>query len=126
MLQPDLFAAPVDRGSLATASQWLEGLLTGELVSVLAVVGVALLGYGMMSGRIAVRKAVKVVLGCFILFGSSSIARTLVEMRSDDVAIVRPSRLPSPQIGPILEVQRGGSANPFDPYSNNMAPGIAQ
>jgi type IV secretory pathway VirB2 component (pilin) len=61
------------------ASGWVEGLLLGSFSNAVAVLAVALLGYGMLSGRTDLRRSGRVLLGCFILFGASLIARGLMD-----------------------------------------------
>jgi hypothetical protein len=54
--------------------RWLEGTLLGPVATVLAVIAVASVGFLMLTGRTDIRRGARVILGCFILFGASSIA----------------------------------------------------
>ena len=58
----DLFV-PRSSGSIAAASGWVEQALRGELATALAVVAIAIVGLGMLAGRISARSALRVVLG---------------------------------------------------------------
>ena len=61
-------------GAVAGAVQWLQSTLLGTVATTVAVIAVATVGLMMLSGRIDLRRGASVVLGCFILFGASSIA----------------------------------------------------
>lgn len=68
---------PGTSNALVTASDWIAVLLTGTLGTILAVLAIAGVGFAMLQGRLAVRDGVRVVLGCFILFGAPMIAHGL-------------------------------------------------
>ena len=67
------FADPQGSGVLVSAVNWLQGTLLGTIATVVAVIAVATVGFMMLTGRINWRYGVTVILGCFILFGASSI-----------------------------------------------------
>lgn len=67
------YSDPAGSGVLVSAVDWLEGTLLGTLATVAAVIAVATVGFMMLTGRINWRYGVTVILGCFILFGASSI-----------------------------------------------------
>ena len=69
----DSFADPQGSGVLVSAVNWLQGTLLGTIATVVAVIAVATVGFMMLTGRINWRYGVTVILGCFILFGASSI-----------------------------------------------------
>jgi type IV secretion system protein VirB2 len=60
-------------GAIIGAINWLQGTLLGTAATAVAVVAVASVGFMMLTGRLSWRYGVTVVLGCFILFGASSI-----------------------------------------------------
>ena len=71
-----LAAAPVDpqgSGVIVSAVSWLQGTLLGTVATIVAVIAVAAVGFGMLTGRINWRHGSVVILGCFILFGAASI-----------------------------------------------------
>jgi type IV secretory pathway VirB2 component (pilin) len=115
-----------DGTSLVAASQWVEELVQGRLTTAIAILAVATLGYQMISGRFSARAALRVLLGCFILFGSSTIARGLMdalqsggpEVNPTVVYQIPPARAPSPAVVPSLAPSTN-SGNPFDPYAGN-------
>lgn len=69
----DSYADPVGSGVLVSAIYWLQGTLLGTIATVAAVIAVAAVGFMMLTGRVNWRYGVTVILGCFILFGASSI-----------------------------------------------------
>jgi type IV secretion system protein VirB2 len=69
----DAYADPAGSGVIVAALTWLEGTLLGTVATVAAVVAVGTVGFMMLTGRINWRYGATVLLGCFILFGASSI-----------------------------------------------------
>jgi len=69
----DTYADPAGSGVLVSAVNWLQGTLLGTVATVVAVIAVASVGFMMLTGRINWRHGAVVILGCFILFGASSI-----------------------------------------------------
>lgn len=69
----DSYSDPAGSGVLVSAVNWLQGTLLGTIATVVAVIAVAAVGFMMLTGRINWRYGVTVILGCFILFGASSI-----------------------------------------------------
>ena len=69
------YAAPDPAGSgpLVIAVGWLQGTLLGNVATAVAVIAVAAVGFGMLTGRINWKYGATVVLGLFILFGAASI-----------------------------------------------------
>jgi type IV secretion system protein VirB2 len=69
----DSYSDPQGSSVLVSAVSWLQGTLLGTIATVAAVIAVAVVGFMMLTGRINWRYGVTVVLGCFILFGATSI-----------------------------------------------------
>jgi type IV secretion system protein VirB2 len=67
------YSDPAGSGVLVSAVNWLQGTLLGTIATVVAVIAVATVGFMMLTGRINWRYGVTVIIGCFILFGASSI-----------------------------------------------------
>lgn len=55
------------------AASWLQGTLLGTFATIAAVIAIAAVGFMMLTGRINWRHGAVVILGCFILFGATSI-----------------------------------------------------
>lgn len=72
-LAQDSYSDPQGSGVLVSALNWLQGTLLGTIATVVAVIAVASVGFMMLTGRINWRYGVTVIIGCFILFGASSI-----------------------------------------------------
>jgi type IV secretion system protein VirB2 len=67
------YSDPAGSDDLVSAVGWLQGTLLGTVATVVAVIAIATVGFMMLTGRINWRYGVTVVLGCFILFGATSI-----------------------------------------------------
>lgn len=67
------FSDPAGSGPILGAVQWLQGTLLGTVATVVAVIAVASVGFLMLTGRMNWRYGVTVIIGCFILFGATSI-----------------------------------------------------
>ena len=67
------YSDPAGSGVLVSAVNWLQGPMLGTIATVVAVIAVATVGFMMLTGRINWRYGVTVVLGCFVLFGATSI-----------------------------------------------------
>ncbi len=69
------YAAPDPAGSgpIASAVDWLQGTLLGNVATAVAVIAVAAVGFMMLTGRVNWKYGATVVMGLFILFGAASI-----------------------------------------------------
>ena len=103
------------------ALSWAQGTLLGTAATAVAVIAIASIGFLMLAGRIDLRHGVRMVLGCFILFGASAIAagiqaglaRTLEApppVAREPVAIPEPT-LPTPPPA-IADPYAGASVPP--------------
>jgi type IV secretion system protein VirB2 len=68
------------------AVDWLMGTLFGTVAVTLCVLAVAFVGLVLMSGRMAIRDALRVAIACFVLLGASAIAGGLRTMANEAVA----------------------------------------
>jgi type IV secretion system protein VirB2 len=68
---------PAGSGPLLGALQWVQGTLLGNLATTAAVIAVAVVGFGMLTGRIEWRRGITVVVGAFIVFGAGAIVAGL-------------------------------------------------
>lgn len=59
---------------VAAAFGWIEDTLLGTVATAVAVIAVAWIGFLLLSGHLDVRRLAHVILGCFIVFGASTIA----------------------------------------------------
>jgi hypothetical protein len=68
----------IDGSPLNSAIEWLEALLIGTAATTIAILTVASIGFLMLTGRTDLRRAARVIIGCFILFSASAIASGIV------------------------------------------------
>lgn len=64
---------PQGSGPILSAMNWMQGTLLGNLATTAAVIAVAVCGLMMLTGRMNWRFGATVIMGCFILFGSTAI-----------------------------------------------------
>ena len=89
---------------LAAAAEWITGSLLGTAATILCVLAVAFVGLMLMSGRLAVRDRLRVVIGCFVLLGAASNAaglRSVADEADDAVLSPAPQQVtinPDPQL----------------------------
>ncbi|MFZ4747508.1 MAG: TrbC/VirB2 family protein [Sphingomonas sp.] len=109
---------------LVTAIQWLQATMLGTVATAIAVIAVAGVGVLMLTGRLDWRRGATVVFGCFVLFGSASIASGIMSGLRGDAVSVGPS-VPPPVPTPIMPPPPTKPSAPFDPYAG-AAPATAQ
>lgn len=68
-----LASDPAGSGPILNALTWVQGTLLGNVATAVAVIAVAVVGFMMLSGRIHWRFGATVILGCFVLFGATTI-----------------------------------------------------
>jgi hypothetical protein len=105
----------------AAAVQWLQGTLLGTVATSVAVICVAAVGLMMLSGRIDVRRAATVIVGCFILFGAPSIAAGIQAA----AGLAGPGPADSkwvPQASPLAELPIPAPPPPPPPRPSNPDP----
>lgn len=102
------------------AAHWIQAVLLGPVATAIAVIAVAFIGVGMLSGRIDIRRGATVILGCFILFGAASIANGLrgvvgsAGSASDTRRLAAP---PEPPTNLSIPSSAPSSMEPADPYA---------
>ena len=69
----EAYSDPAGSGAILGAVKWVQGTLLGTVATVVAVIAVASVGFMMLTGRMNWRHGAVVILGCFILFGATSI-----------------------------------------------------
>lgn len=69
----DSLSDPTGSAPIVAAVLWLQGTLLGTIATIVAVIAVAAVGFGMLSGRTNWRYGASVIIGSFILVGASSI-----------------------------------------------------
>ena len=114
---------PATTNVFAAAVEWLQGSLLGTVATTVAVIAVASVGFLLMSGRVDVRRAAQVILGCFILFGASSIAAGIVRvMAGGSAAADAVPEPPPPTVYAAPAPTPPVKTAPYDPYAGAALP----
>ena len=98
---------------IASALEWINGVLLGPVAVSLCVLAVAFVGFAMLTGRWPLRLGFRVVLGCFVLFGAPVIAAGLmsaIEGQNETVPFAEPVSDQLPPRGDLPPASH-------DPYS---------
>lgn len=112
---------PGGSGAIVAAVSWLQNTLLGTVATTVAVISIATVGLMMLSGRVDIRRGATVVIGCFILFGATSIASGIRSVATGDSPIpqapyaVEPWTMPPPP-------PPAAPAGPADPYAGAAVP----
>lgn len=111
---------PAGSTALVAAVQWLEGTLLGTIATTVAVLSVASIGFMALSGRVDLKRAATVILGCFVLFGASGIAAGLegLARNADSSGAAQPPR--SADVSPLARPP--GPQPGYDPYAGAAVP----
>ncbi len=64
---------PQGSGPILGAVNWVRGTMQGGIATAVAVIAVAFVGFMMLTGRMNWKHGITVIVGCFILFGASTI-----------------------------------------------------
>lgn len=120
-MEPRLsLADPGNSASLVAAATWVEALVTGTTATIVATIAVASVGFLMLQGRLPLRRGLVVVMGCFVIFGSGTLAEGLIAVgqsastfTSGDI-IAPPTLAPPPVAPPQPSV--------YDPYAGASVP----
>jgi type IV secretory pathway VirB2 component (pilin) len=103
--------------AITAAVVWARDALLGTVATAVAVICIAGIGFQLMTGRIPARRAVTVIVGCFILFGARGIASALSAFASGEPATVIPrDTAPQPPVAASPRPPSRAAPNPFDPY----------
>lgn len=113
-------ADPAGSSALVAAAQWLEGTLLGTIATTVAVIAVANVGFMALSGRVDLRRAAAVILGCFVLFGASSIVAGLEGLARGADASGPSQSVISADVSPLA--QPPAPQPGYDPYAGAAVP----
>ena len=114
-------ADPAGASVLVAAVQWLQGTLLGTIATTVVIIAVATMGLMMLSGRIDWKRGVSVVIGCFILFGASSIVAGIRAAGGiEEAEPVSAVSVPMMAAPPAVELRP--PATPYDPYAGAAVP----
>ena len=101
------------------AAQWIAGLLTGTAATIIATIAVAVIGLLLLFGEVSIGRTGRVILGCFIVFGSGVIAAGLADLTGSSgdygagpVLVTQPVEFVSPDV----------NSSGYDPYAGAAVP----
>ncbi len=112
--------SPAGSSVLVAAISWLQDVLLGTVATSVAVIAIAAIGFGMLTGRINIRHGATVVLGCFILFGASTIVAGLRYAASGAGGYDPPPIAVPPPPPPRSKATM--TPIPYDPYAGASVP----
>lgn len=110
---------PAGASPLVAAVLWLQNTLLGTIATTVAVIAVASVGVMMLTGRLELRRGATVIVGCFVLFGATSIAagiRSATSGFGDQAA--EPPQTPVSS-GVVVPAQPPAN---YDPYAGASVP----
>jgi type IV secretory pathway VirB2 component (pilin) len=113
-VQASLTDAPAS-SAIDAAAAWISDLIVGPLATFIAVIVIAWMGFAMLSGRLAVRRGLAAILGCFLLFGAKGIADGLRAAAAADVSSRTVIVPPPPHF--TKTPKRSIDTNNYDPYA---------
>lgn len=103
--------------SLIAAIEWIVGALLGSVAMSASMLAIAALGILSFLGRAPFRRAMLVVLGCFILFSAISIGTGMARgVEPSDNSVYAAGGI-APSYVPIMP-----SPAPYDPYAGAAVP----
>lgn len=71
---------PTSAQALVLAGRWVEQALLGTTAAVVATLAVSVVGLLLLQGRLPLRRGASVLIGCFVLFGSATIATGIMNI----------------------------------------------
>jgi type IV secretory pathway VirB2 component (pilin) len=113
---------PEGSNAFIAAVGWINGLLAGTLASVIAVIAIASVGLLLMSGRLDVRRSTQVILGCFVIFGASTIAAGIVNAMGGPGKLNLQASPTPPPFYPTASARPSSPSSPYDPYAGAALP----
>lgn len=114
--------SPAGSSALVAAISWLQDVLLGTVATSIAVIAIAAIGFGMLTGRVNIRHGATVILGCFILFGASTIVSGLRYAASGAGGYASPPVVVAAPPPPPPRAQPTGAPAPYDPYAGASVP----
>jgi hypothetical protein len=106
-----------------SALGWISGGLLGTVAVTVAVIAIAAIGILMLSGRIDIRRSAWVIVGCFIIFGASTIAAGINSaITSGESAAPIAEIDPPPYYPPASPVVPQPAPGGNDPYAGAAVP----
>ena len=114
-------ADPPEASVILPAVLWVQGILLGNIATTIAVVTVASIGFAMLTGRVDLRRGGTIILGCFIVFGASTIANGL-RNAAQSPNTLSSQNAPAPPPAFAQPTRTGAAATGYDPYAGASVP----
>jgi len=112
-----MISGPASSSSIVAGVTWIEHGLLGSAATAVAAICVAGLGFAFLAGHVPVRRALTVLIGCFILFGAPTIAAGLSLWVAREPPSGLTQREPmAPQFAVPPQTPSGAAPDPFNPY----------
>lgn len=113
-------ADPGNSASLVVAATWVEALVTGTTATIVATIAVGSVGFLMLQGRLPLRRGLVVVIGCFVIFGSSTLVEGLMAVGQSASTFASSDTIspPAPATPPAAPPQ----PSVYDPYAGASVP----
>ncbi|MFD1788488.1 TrbC/VirB2 family protein [Sphingomonas floccifaciens] len=108
--------------AIVSSARWFEGALLGSFATAVAILAVAAIGFLMLTGRIDLRRGASVVVGCFILFGASTIASALRSVAQDEMPATAVIAPPATVAAPVATQPPPPVPALSDPYAGASVP----
>lgn len=106
-------------GAVSRALEFMQDTLLGSAATSIAIIAIAALGFMLLTGRVDVRRAARVVIGCFIIFGAATVGATLYQL-SAKTSPTAPVSQPSPLSPEPLPPPASNMV--YDPYAGASVP----
>jgi type IV secretion system protein VirB2 len=120
MALPTISLGDQNAGAIPSVISWIEQALLGPAATSIAILAVAVLGFGMLWGRVDLRAAGRAILGAFILFGAPLIAYQMsIALRGGEVAAPNVAQQ-VPSISTAPQMPKNAPAQ--DPYAGAAVP----
>lgn len=112
-----------DGSSIGSANEWLIALTSGSLAIALAVLAVAGIGFAMLTGRMDLRRAGRVMIGCFLIFGAGTLAAQLLSFtNTEQETPAAAGEIFKPEFPTPAKLPRASPAPNDDPYAGAALP----
>jgi type IV secretion system protein VirB2 len=115
------FLMPTD-DPFAAAIGWIAGLLVGEVATTVAVIAIAAIGLATLQGYFSYRDCIRVIIGCALMFGASTIAQGFMEMTSGTEPGFETASPPPAPISHVHIATPSRVPEPYDPYAGASVP----
>ena len=112
---------PPETSVILPAAQWVQGVFLGNITTAIAIIAIASIGFAMLTGRVDLRRGGTIILGCFILFGASTIANGLRGAAQSSETLLSQNAPAPPPV--FARPARNDAANSgYDPYAGASVP----